>query len=530
MQAKALPLRKRRLPNLADGRSVMTAIPVEVQTRYTGKQIHTIFCGLVLIMLLGTIDQAIVAPALAPIATEFGGFGSVSWVVTAYLLTSTASTPVAGRLSDIHGRRSIVIAALVLFLVGSIVCGWAPNLNTLIIGRGIQGLGGGALMALPNTIVADILSPRERGRYQAYISCTYAVSSLAGPVLGGLLSGHYSWRWIFWINLPVIALAAGLSWITLGELSAKRKQHKIDYLGSALMVSSTVCLLLALTWGGRRFAWDGLPIVALFSGTVLFATLFVAWQKRAPEPLLPLSILHNRIIVITSIGAVLITMVNMALSIYLPLYFQIGRGQTVGDAGSMLTAPLFGVVLGSYLSGQYMRYSGKYKLPPLAGLAVAVPMLAILAYGIADLPIIAIVALTFLQGIGIGASLPPMMVSSQNSVPASDIGIATAVHTFFRAVGGTVGVAVFSALILHLLGTDAKLLDGPRSDLHADAALAVATIPFTHAFGVFFAACATTLALAWLALNILPVIPFRETAARLEGNETRGISAQSDIG
>jgi EmrB/QacA subfamily drug resistance transporter len=511
----------------------MGSIPTDARTRYTGRQIHTIFCGLVLIMLLGTIDQAIVAPALAPIATEFGGFGSVSWVVTAYLLTATASTPVAGRLSDIHGRRSVVIAALVLFLAGSIVCGWAPDLNTLIIGRGIQGLGGGALMALPNTIVADILSPRERGRYQAYISGTYAVSSLAGPVLGGLLSGHYSWRWIFWINLPLIVIAAGLSWVTLGGLSAQRKEHKIDYLGSALMVGSTVCLLLALTWGGRRFAWDALPTVALFGGTVVLAALFVAWQMRAREPLLPLSILHNRIIVVTSIGAVLITMVNMALSIYLPLYLQIGRGQTVGEAGGMLTAPLFGVVLGSYLSGQYMRYSGKYKLPPLAGLAVAAPVLALLAYGIACLPVVAIVALTFLQGVGIGASLPPMMVSSQNSVPASDIGIATAVHTFFRAVGGTIGVAVFSALILHLLGTDAKLLDGSRTDLHTHAAFAtevVGTVRLTHAFGVFFAACAATLALAWVALKNLQVIPFRKTAARFEGTEEAGLPAHTDMG
>jgi len=322
-------------------------------------------------------------------------------------------------------------------------------------------------------------------------------------------------------------------WVTLADLSAQRKEHKIDYLGSALMVSSTVCLLLALTWGGRRFAWDALPTVALFGGTVALAALFVAWQKRAREPLLPLSILHNRIIVVTSIGAVLITMVNMALSIYLPLYLQIGRGQSVGEAGGMLTAPLFGVVLGSYLSGQYMRYSGKYKLPPLAGLAVAAPVLAILAYDIAGLPIVAIVALTFLQGVGIGASLPPMMVSSQNSVPASDIGIATAVHTFFRAVGGTIGVAVFSALILHLLGTDARLLDGSRTDLHTHAAFAtqaVGTVRLTHAFGVFFAACAATLALAWVALKNLRVIPFRKTAARFEGTGEAGIPAHTDMG
>lgn len=496
----------------------MSSLPAATTTRYTGRQIHTIFIGLVLIMLLGTIDQAIVAPALVPIASEFGGFGSVSWVVTAYLLTSTASTPVAGRLGDIHGRRSVVLSALLVFLIGSAVCGWAPDLNTLIVGRGIQGLGGGALMALPNTIVADILSPRERGRYQAYISGTYAVSSLAGPVLGGLLSGHYSWRWIFWINLPLIVIAAVLSWVTLRSLTTQSRKHKIDYLGSVLIIGATVCMLLALTWGGQRYAWHEWPILALAAGTVLLTTLFVAWQKRAREPLLPLSILHNGVIVVTSIGAVLIAMVNVAFSIYLPLYLQMGRAQSVGNAGVMLTAPLFGVVLGSYLSGQYMRYSGKYKLPPLIGLAIAAPALAFLAYGLPDLPLAAIVALTFFQGVGIGASLPPMMVSSQNSVPASDIGIATAVHTFFRAVGGTIGVAVSSALVLHLLGADASLFDGAHG-LHTSVAVPVDTsgsVTVTHAFGVFFALSALTLAIAWVVLKSLPVIPFRPTAARFE--------------
>lgn len=485
------------------------------QMHYSARQIHGIFCGLVLIMLLGTLDQAIVAPALAPIATQFGGFENASWVVTAYLLTSTASTPVAGRLSDIYGRRITVIAALALFLVGSLLCGWAPNLNTLIIGRGVQGLGGGAMMALPNTIVADILSPRERGRYQPYISGTYAVSSLAGPVLGGVLSDLYSWRWIFWINLPLIVIAAAFSWLKLGGLSARRKQHRIDYLGSLLMTSSTVCLLLALTWGGRRFAWDSLPVIGLASGAVLLAALFLAWQRRAREPLLPLSILSNRIIVVTSIGAVLILMVNMALSIYLPLYLELCRAQTVGEAGVLLTAPLFGVVLGSYASGQHMRYSNNYKLPPLAGLALAMAALGTLSYGLANLPTSALVALTFVEGLGIGASLPPMMVSSQNSVPANDIGIATAVHTFFRAVGGTIGVAVFSALVLHLLGPEATFHPGS----HGPASFAdsgVAATNATHAFSVFFAACAATLALAWMALRKLPIIPFRTSAARFE--------------
>lgn len=506
----------------------MTHAAPDAPERYSPRQVHIIFSGLILVMLLGTIDQAIVAPALVPIAAEFGGFGNVSWVVTAYLLTSIASTPLAGRLSDIHGRRSVVVAALGLFLAGTLLCGMAVNLDMLICGRAIQGLGGGALMALPNTIVADILSPRERGRYQLYISGTYAVSSLAGPVLGGLLSEYYSWRWIFWFKLPLILLAIVLSWFTLADLSARRRQHRIDYPGALLMVGATVFLLLALAWGGRQHAWDSPVILGLFSASVVLGALFLAWQKRASEPLLPISILRNRIIVVTSIGAILITMVNMALSIYLPLYLQLCRAKTVGQAGVLLTAPLFGVVLGSYLSGQYMRFTGRYKLSPLVGLAVATAAFLVLAVAAGTLALAAVVGLSFLLGVGIGASLPPMMVASQNSVPAGDIGIATAVHTFFRAVGGAIGVAVFSAVVLHLLGPLGSQLEtahAAQGTVAGDAAAQEAV----HAFSVFFGACALTLALAWAALTRLPVIPFRKTAARFERAEPES-GVQADAG
>ena len=244
------------------------------------------------------------------------------------------------------------------------------------------------------------------------------------------MSEYYSWRWIFWFKLPLILLAIVLSWFTLADLSARRRQHRIDYPGALLMVGATVFLLLALAWGGRQHAWDSPVILGLFSASVVLGALFLAWQKRASEPLLPISILRNRIIVVTSIGAILITMVNMALSIYLPLYLQLCRAKTVGQAGVLLTAPLFGVVLGSYLSGQYMRFTGRYKLSPLVGLAVATAAFLVLAVAAGTLALAAVVGLSFLLGVGIGASLPPMMVASQNSVPAGDIGIATAVHTF----------------------------------------------------------------------------------------------------
>ena len=293
------------------------------------------------------------------------------------------------------------------------------------------------------------------------------------------------------------------------------------------MVGATVFLLLALAWGGRQHAWDSPVILGLFSASVVLGALFLAWQKRASEPLLPISILRNRIIVVTSIGAILITMVNMALSIYLPLYLQLCRAKTVGQAGVLLTAPLFGVVLGSYLSGQYMRFTGRYKLSPLVGLAVATAAFLVLAVAAGTLALAAVVGLSFLLGVGIGASLPPMMVASQNSVPAGDIGIATAVHTFSARWAGR-SAWPFSArwcCMLGPLGSQLETAHAAQGTVAGDAAAQEAV----HAFSVFFGACALTLALAWAALTRLPVIPFRKTAARFERAEPES-GVQADAG
>lgn len=475
---------------------------------YTPRQVHAVFWGLVPVMLLGAIDQAIVAPALVPIATEFRDFNALAWVMTAYLLASTASMPLAGRLSDLHGRRCTVLAALALLLAGSMVCGWASRLDVLLLGRGIQGLGGGALLALPNAIVADILSPRERGRYQAYISCTNAVAGLAGPLAGALLAGHASWRWIFWLHLPLIALAAVLVWRSLGGLPSATAGRRLDTLGAALLFGATSCLVLALSRLGRSAGWTEASTLALLAGGALFTAAFLGWQQRTPHPLLPPTILRNPVIAVTSAGAVLVAMVQVALVIHAPLHLQWIHGWRIGGAGSALAAALSGVVLGAYLSGQYMRHTGRYKAPPLAGLALAALAAGVLAGCHARAPAAAALALMFLLGSGIGLSQPPMTLSSQNAVPPSDIGIATAVQMFSRAVGGSLGIVAFGALVPDAIGTAA------RSPGTCDAACV------EQGFGMLFAAFAATLGLAWLALTRLRAIPLREHAAGSERRAT----------
>ena len=450
---------------------------------------HIIFSGLILVMLLGTIDQAIVAPALVPIAAEFGGFGNVSWVVTAYLLTSIASTPLAGRLSDIHGRRSVVVAALGLF-PGTLLCGLAVNLDMLICGRAIQGLGGGALMALPNTIVADILSPRERALPALHLG--HLCRLQPGRCWAGCCRNTIR-RWIFWFKLPLILLAIVLSWFTLADLSARRRQHRIDYPGALLMVGATVFLLLALAWGGRQHAWDSPVILGLFSASVVLAPC--SWpaetrERAAAADFHPAQPDHRRHLDRRHShhdGEHGLEHLSAALLAVVPR-------QDGGPAG-VLTAPLFGVVLGRTCRGntcvspagtscrRWWAGRGDGRVPGACG--------------------------------GGGHACPgcrrwpflPAGRGHRREPAAHDGGIAELgaggryrhrhrrAH-LFRAVGGAIGVAVFSAVVLHMLGPLGSQLEtahAAQGTVAGDAAAQEAV----HAFSVFFGACALTLALAW---------------------------------
>jgi EmrB/QacA subfamily drug resistance transporter len=484
------------------------------------REIRGILFGVLLAMFLAALDQTIVAPALPTIARDLGQFNAISWVVTAYLLSATASTPILGKLSDLYGRRRILMAGVAIFIVGSIGCALAPGMIWLIVARTVQGAGGGALISLANTAIADVVSPRERGRYQGYIAAAYASANIAGPVLGGFFAEYLSWTLIFWVNLPLGLLAIRMCDRGLRRLPVKGTSHHIDYLGSLLMVVATISFLLALTWGGHRYAWLSLPILGLLLLAVVFGCLFIWRQRVAIEPILPLHVLANPVVWMAALIVMLLLMVNVSTAVYVPIYLELGRGLSADQAGLVLIAPMIGVVVGAVISGQYMRFVGRYRLPPIIGTASASVSLWCLGAGVETLSSVEIISLLAVVGIGLGSGMPPMLVATQNAVSPRDLGIATASHAFFRSLGGAVGVALFSAAILGSIGGHLDMAAGlsPASgdldELLHQGAVTHAALPYVnHAFTVFFELAAVATSAACCGLLLLKEIPLRQQPA-----------------
>src|SRR6187455_2522451 len=314
-------------------RSAKPAAKPQEPKALTHPEITAIIVGIMLAMFLGALDQTIVATALPTIGRHFGNLEDLSWVVTAYLLTGTAVTPLYGKLADIHGRRVVMLTAIVIFVTGSVACALAPTMSALVLSRGFQGLGGGGLMALAQTIIADIVSPRERGRYQGYIGAVFASSSIGGPVLGGVLSDHLHWSLIFWINLPLGLIALAMTSQALRRLPFRPRKHRLDILGATLMISAAIALLLALNWGGTRYPWLSWEIGAL---AALSAALWVAFGWRlasAQEPFLPLPILNNAVVRCASLSGACAMGVLVGLTIFVPLYFEVVRHLSASQSG-----------------------------------------------------------------------------------------------------------------------------------------------------------------------------------------------------
>jgi EmrB/QacA subfamily drug resistance transporter len=484
-------------------------------TAFPRRELRTIIFGVMLAMLLAGLDQTIVAPALPTIGRELGAFNAIGWVATAYLLTSTAVTPIYGKLSDLYGRRRVLLVGIGIFAVGSLLCALAPDMLTLILARALQGAGGGGLIALANTIVGDVISPRERGRYQGYFASTYAFSSVAGPLLGGVFAERFSWTLIFWINLPLCAIAAVIVDRTLRRLPVRGTRHHIDYLGSLLMVAATIALLLALTWGGHRYGWASLPIIGLLVGSVLLGAAFIWRQSVASEPVLPLPMLGNPVIRLAAAAGLLIMLVNISVIVYLPLYLELCRGLSAAQAGVVLIPEMIGVVGGAMISGQYMRFSGRYKLVPIVGAAMATAALIVLGIAADRLGVLGVAVGLLAIGVGLGTTMPALLVATQNACSPGDLGTATAVHTFFRTLGGAVGIAALGAVLLGALAAQGSGL-APGSDLamlleaERDPALVAAA---GGAFSLFFKVSAGLIALSVLGLLLLKEIPLRHKPA-----------------
>jgi EmrB/QacA subfamily drug resistance transporter len=410
-------------------------------------EIRTIIVGIMLAMLLAALDQTIIATALPTIGRELGDLEHLPWVVTVYLLTSTAVTPLYGKFSDSHGRRVTMLIGIVIFIIGSVACAVAPTMFVLILARGLQGLGGGGLIALAQTIVADIVPPRERGKYQVYFASVFMTSSLLGPVLGGFFAEHLHWSVIFWINLPLGLVALYIAFHGLKKLPRFDRPHRLDLLGALLLVAATVAMLLALSWGGLRYPWGSLPILGLFAGSVVLWAMFAFRMRLAPEPLIPPGVLHNPVVRMGTLSACFGMGTYIGLTIYLPVYFESVRGLSASLSGLALIPLMAGTVVGATLSGRVMARMKHYKRLPLAGLFVALAGMGVLA-AFSGLSIAGVEIILAVVSIGFGTLLPVSTVAIQNAVAPHELGTATGTANFFRSLGGAFIVAIFGAIVL----------------------------------------------------------------------------------
>jgi EmrB/QacA subfamily drug resistance transporter len=452
------------------------------------RDIRFVISGAMLAMFLAALDQTIVAPALPPIARDLGDFALISWIVTAYLLTSTCVTPVVGKLSDLYGRRSVLAACLLIFMASSVLCALAPSMTWLIVGRALQGIGGGGLIPLAHTIIADVVAPRERGRYAGYFSVVWAGAAVLGPVLGGLLTEQYGWACIFWINLPLCAVALVIADRALRRLPVEGRRARIDYTSGALLTVATVALLLMLSLGGKGHAWLAPEMLGAAAVALVLGGLFVRLQTRAAEPILPPRFLADGVIRPVLAASFLVYGCYLAVVVLTPIYMQVALGRPVSETGLLMIPLILASTITANYAGRHSQRSGRYKPSLLVGLPVSILALALLAVLAARLSPWLASALLMAVGAGLGPTFPASTVAVQNAVERHDLGTVSGALAFARSLGAAILVAVASAVVLGLAasalpdaGPASSLEDLARQDLPEAARVAA-----SHAFGVAF--------------------------------------------
>ena len=413
------------------------------------------FGGLLLAMLLASLDQTIVATALPTVVGDLGGLDHLSWVVTAYLLGATVSMPLWGRASDLYGRKPLFLAAIVVFLCGSALSGAAGSLGQLIAFRALQGLGAGGLMTLAMAIVAELVDPRERGRYQGYIQMVFVLASVAGPLLGGVFADTVSWRWIFYVNVPIGLAALGLVATSL-HLPPHPSPARIDYAGAALLAGMLTCLLLLTTWGGQEYAWGSAEMLGLGAATVALAGAWIVRERRAAEPILPLRLFRSSVFTIVSAALFLTTLSFFSVIVFMPVFLQVVTHATATSSGLLLLPLLLAATLSTTVSGRLISRTGRYKVFPVVGLGLMTVGLLLLSRMDAETTKTAASLLLVVFGLGFGMVSQVLTIAVQNAVERRDLGIATASANLVRSIGGAIGVAVFGAIFAGGIGGGAS--------------------------------------------------------------------------
>jgi len=502
----------------------MTLLP-HPQATVSKRELYMVFAGLMLALTLASLDQNIVSTALPRIVSDLGGLSHLSWVVTAFMLTSTITTPLYGKLSDMYGRKPLFFTAIIIFLIGSILCGMAQTMFQLILFRGLQGLGAGGLITLAQTTVGDLIVPRERGRYQGLFGSVFATCSIAGPLLGGFITDALSWRWIFYVNLPVGIAALVL--IAIGSQHHSRTvTHQIDYIGGAFLTCGTVSLLLLLSWAGSVYPWLSPVILALAAVSTLFYILLIRQERIAREPILPPHLFTNGVF-ITGVSVIgLNSMALMGSLVFLPLFFQVVLGASPSRAGLMLAPMMGGVIFSAITGGRLVSAFGRYKIFPVVGLLVGSTSflaLAAAAFWGASVPVIETALVTL--GCGLGLVMPNLTVAIQNSVERTDMGAATSVSAFIRSLGGALGVATAGTVVamrLHqCLPASWMQTTASGGNLLKLGVLDIAKLPpdehvlllnaYRHAVATTFLTGAGVAILAFIIVLFLPERPLRAT-------------------
>jgi len=490
----------------------------------THRQILLVLSGLMLGMFLAALDQTIVATALPTMAGELGGLEHLSWVVTAYLLTSTVSAPLYGKVSDLCGRKIVFQFAIVTFLIGSVLAGMSQSMGQLIAFRAIQGIGAGGLIVMALTVVGDVLSPRDRGRYQGYFGAVFALASVAGPLLGGFFVDNLSWRWVFYVNLPIGLIALVVVGVVL-DLPFHRVSRPVDYFGSALLVGGVSALLMVTVWGGSGYEWGSPTILGLVGAGTVLILLFLAQERRAEEPLLPLRLFRDRTFTITSAAGFIVGVGMFGGIVFLPLFLQVVMGASPTNSGLLLIPLMAGIVVASTMSGRLISRTGRYKVFPLIGTCLMALGLWLLSTMGPETTILQVSIYMLVLGVGVGQVLQVLVIAVQNAVDARDLGIATSSATFFRSLGGSFGTALFGAILTSRLAADLAgvLPDGASSpgDMTGSVDL-IAQLPdgvreavvevFSDAITGAFAVAVPLALFALLLIIFLPERPLREVA------------------